>query len=97
MRKTDKKMDNAIRQALTEVCEHALEEIEGYQWITHQVNYDAFPDSLSIQCAFVSQSAIEALKQTQQDRVLKKAVTTQLATLNIKMKHSDKQITFIVA
>jgi len=96
MRKTDKKIDNAIRQALTDVCDFALEQIAGYQWITHQVNYDAFPDSLQITCAFISQSSIDELKQTQQDKVLKKAITEQLARLNIKLKQVDKQIILAV-
>jgi len=46
MRKTDKKRDNTLRLALTEVCDIALKDIAGFQWLTHCVNYSNFPQSL---------------------------------------------------
>jgi len=97
MRKSDKKIENQLRQSLTEVCDFALENIEGYQWITHKVNYDTFPDSLQIICAFMSQSDIDELKHSQQDRVLKENIEKQLAGINIKLKSAEKQITFCIA
>ena len=97
MRKTDKKIENQLRQSLTEVCHFALENIEGYQWITHKVNYDSFPNSLQIICAFMSQSDIDELKRSQQDRMLKENIEKQLAGINIKLKNADKQITYTVA
>ena len=39
MRKTDKKIDNNLRIVLTEVCEIALKEVTGFQWLTHLVDY----------------------------------------------------------
>ena len=97
MRKTDKKIDNKLRQSLTEVCDFALESIEGYQWITHKVNYENFPDSLQITCAFIAQSNIDELKHSQQDRVLRKTIEEQLTGIDIKLKNAEKQIIFIVA
>jgi len=52
MRKTDKKIDNQLRLVLTDVCETALKEIDGFQWLTHRVNYSNFPKSLQIICVF---------------------------------------------
>jgi hypothetical protein len=52
MRKTDKKMDNQLRIALTEICESALKEFVGFQWLTHLVNYADFPKSLKVICIF---------------------------------------------
>ena len=52
MRKTDKKMDNQLRHVLTEVCEVALKDINGFQWLTHVVNYSNFPKSLQVVCVF---------------------------------------------
>ena len=97
MRKTDKKIENQLRQSLTEVCDFALENIKGYQWISHKVNYDIFSDSLQIICAFTSQSDIDELKRSQQDRVLKKNIEAKLTSINIKLKNADKQITYTVA
>ena len=52
MRKTDKKIDKQLRQQLTQVCEQSLEEVHGFQWLTHLVNFERFPDSLQVVCVF---------------------------------------------
>ena len=52
MRKTDKKIDNSIVAVLTDVCESALKDFVGFQWLTHVVNYSAFPESLKVICVF---------------------------------------------
>lgn len=52
MRKTDKKIDNHLRLVLTQVCEIALKDIDGFQWLTHRVNYANFPRSLKVVCVF---------------------------------------------
>ena len=43
MTKTDKKRDKAIREALTKACEIALQRNDGFQWLTHEVDYKRFP------------------------------------------------------
>lgn len=52
MRKTDKKTDNALIDALTEVCVIAQKNYDGFSWITHFANYKNFPDSLSVVCIY---------------------------------------------
>lgn len=52
MRKTDKKMDNALIGALTQVCDSAQKNYDGFSWITHFANYRNFPDSLSVVCIY---------------------------------------------
>lgn len=43
MRKTDKKIENDIRNSLTEVCDELLELKMGFEWITHLVDFKRFP------------------------------------------------------
>ncbi|MBB1274154.1 Fis family transcriptional regulator [Psychromonas sp. SR45-3] len=97
MRKTDKKIDKNLRAALTEVCEIALDTVQGYQWITHSVKYDAFPASLQISCGFVSVQAIEQLQLAQQDILLKKLIVKHLMVVGINLKDVNKQVKFVVA
>ncbi|MBL1259049.1 MAG: Fis family transcriptional regulator [Thiotrichaceae bacterium] len=52
MRKTDKKIDNQLSLALTRVCDSALEQIDGFQWLTHMVDYSNCPKSLKVVCIF---------------------------------------------
>lgn len=96
MTKTDKKIENKLRVALTAVCDIALDRIDGYQWITHTVNYASFPSSLLVTCAFDSPQALDALKHSKQDSFLQKTIVEHLASANIELKTPSKQIKFIV-
>lgn len=51
MRKTDKHRERQIIDALNTVCERALERsLPGFTWLTHHVDYQRFPNSLSVFC-----------------------------------------------
>ena len=45
MRKSDKKIENQIRDVLTDVCEDTLKGYDGFLWVTHTVNFSSFPQS----------------------------------------------------
>lgn len=96
MRKTDKKIEKKLREALTEVCDWALDNIDGYQWITHSVDYDRFPASLQISCAFLSKEAIDTLMSAKQDKVLQKKISQVLASVDIKLQDVNKQVKWVV-
>lgn len=64
MRKTDRKIENAIITALTDVCEDALEQVPGFRWLTHTVNYNNFPDSLQVTCVFDDELSLETARQS---------------------------------
>lgn len=70
MRKSDKKIDNNIRKTLTNVCEIALEQVDGFKWLTHFVNYDNFPESLAIVCVFDTKSDLAKARVTKHDEFL---------------------------
>ena len=57
MKKSDKKLDQSIIKALTEVCHWAQDLDQGFEWLTHQVNYQHFPKSLKITCVFSTHEA----------------------------------------
>lgn len=93
MRKSDKKIDNNIRSALNQVCEQALIEVSGFVWLTHQVNYDKFPASLSIVCVFELNDDLIQAKSSAQDMLLTDLIMKKLSILKIKVK-PEKQISF---
>jgi hypothetical protein len=94
MRKTDKKTDNQIRLALTDVCEIALKEIEGFEWLTHTVNYDSFPKSLKVTCIFDTQDNLNSFTQSAQNQKLSLLVQSKFQGLNISFKDINKQIKY---
>lgn len=55
MRKSDKKIDNEIIRRLTEVCETMKSRLSGFVWLTHEVNYQRFPESLLVTLVFDDQ------------------------------------------
>lgn len=88
--KTEKKIDNNIRLALTAACDQFLEDIPGFQWLTHQANYTNFPASLMITCVFdTDESCDHADKQE-----IYKVIQGKLLKIGVKFKSPEKQITF---
>ena len=51
-KKHAKKIEREIVRALTEMCEQAKIEITGFQWVTHEVDYQRFPQSLRVLLVF---------------------------------------------
>ena len=90
MRKTDKKIENALRQSLTEACETALEKYEGFQWLTHFVNYSDFPASLSIVCVYDTNAHLAKTDKEGMRTLIKE----KLASIGIKMKDCRQQVRF---
>ncbi|RUO73651.1 hypothetical protein [Idiomarina seosinensis] len=52
MRKTDKKLEREIIRELTQLCEAAKFDHEGFIWLTHEVDYRQFPQSLKVTLVF---------------------------------------------
>jgi hypothetical protein len=55
MRKNDKKLEREIIRELTRVCEDAKFDHEGFIWLTHEVDYQRFPQSLKVTLVFNEQ------------------------------------------
>ena len=94
MRKTDKKTDNQLRVALTDVCEIALKEIEGFQWLTHTVNYDNFPKSLKVICVFDTKANVHTFMKSSKGQALNTLIQSKLEGLNIRFKNIDKHVSY---
>lgn len=52
MKKSDKKLEKLLVNSLTDVCENTMKAINGFEWLTHHVNYNKFPESLMVLCVF---------------------------------------------
>ncbi len=102
MRKTDKKIENQLRLVLTDVCEAALKKIDGFEWLTHLVEYSDFPNSLKVICIFDTNenlavylskraSSYEA-KSAEDD--LKLLIQIKLLGMGVSIKNIDRHVTF---
>lgn len=96
MRKSDKKIDNSIRQALTELCENHLKDLSGFCWITHTVNYQQFPKSLYITCVFDEQHSLTQFLQSEQHIQVEQRIYKALSQININTKAHKKLVIYTV-
>lgn len=92
--KTQKKLDNAIRIALTEVCEQALDEVAGFQWLTHRANYSDFPGSLIITCVFEDDTQLLLAESRGDDKQLRQTIQHKLLKIGVKFKSINRQVAF---
>lgn len=94
MRKTDKKIDNQLRISLTQVCDTALKEFSGFQWLTHIVNYDDFSQSLNIICVFDTNENLALFLSTKAQPSLTTLIQNTLKAVNIPIKNVNKHISY---
>jgi hypothetical protein len=94
MKKTDKKIDNAIIKGLHAACEIALDEVDGFKWITHLVRYNDFPRSLSIVCIFGTNSDLAGSHGAQSKEYLRKLVNDQLKATGVNIRDIGPRVRF---
>ncbi|PKH29986.1 Fis family transcriptional regulator [Shewanella sp. ALD9] len=94
MRKTDKKIDNKLREGLTVVCEHALDSYPGFAWITHVVDYTTFPKSLRIICIFDTETQLTQFNQSGHKALLLTLIQRTLAQYQIDLKNINQHVSF---
>jgi len=88
--KTEKKIDNNVRLALTSACETFLEDTPGFLWLSHQANYTNFPSSLLITCIFNTLTSLE----NADEKAIHKLIQAKLLKIGVKVKAPKQQIIF---
>ena len=94
MKKTDKKIDKQLCQALTKACETAKKEVQGFQWLTHLVNYNQFPDSLSVICIFATKVELDQARQESKNQLIVSLIKSELEQINIRLKDTNRHVSF---
>jgi hypothetical protein len=94
MRKTDNKIDNQLRLVLTDVCETALKEIDGFQWLTHLVNYSHFPKSLKVVCIFDTNENLSNFMSNGSRKDLESLIQLKLAGISVNVKNVSDHIAY---
>ncbi|MCF7499704.1 hypothetical protein [Pseudoalteromonas sp. L1] len=55
MTKTEKRLDKAIRTALTSACENLKDISDNFLWLTHTADLKRLPLSMKVSCYFAEQ------------------------------------------
>ncbi|MBC7004057.1 Fis family transcriptional regulator [Photobacterium sp. BZF1] len=94
MRKSDNKVENLIRDVLTDVCEDTLKGYDGFLWVTHTVKYSSFPQSLKIVCVFeTNQDRANFLVGEGQQHV-STAIQKAFNRVGVQLKNVGKKIIY---
>lgn len=94
MKKTDKKIENQIISVLTEACTIAIERYDGFQWLTHFVNYRDFPGSLTVLCMFEKNEHLSILSDTDDGELFRKLIQSKLASIGVDLRNTRRSIRF---
>lgn len=92
VRKTDKKIDNKIIQALTIACEEMLQTVEGFKWLTHTVDFKRVSNSLQVICVFDNELALQESVLDKSDHQIKDTICLQLKAIEITLDDVERQI-----
>ena len=94
MRKTDRKLENQLRLVLTDVCETALKEFAGFQWLTHLVNFAKFPETLKVVCVFDTNENLNNFMETKSNLEMSALIQTRFVAKGISLKKMANHITY---
>lgn len=94
MKKTDKKTEKLIVKTLTDACHVLTDSVEGFEWLTHFVDYDAFPESLEVVCIFDTEDSLSTALQEHQGSFIASVITDKLKSIEVPLTNSAKQISF---
>lgn len=87
-------MDNQLRLVLTDVCEAALKEIEGFQWLTHLVNYSNFPRSLKVVCVFDTNENLATFMSKNSGNALVSLIQKKLLEVDVPIKDMSRHVAY---
>lgn len=94
MRKSDKKIERDICQALIQACDFAQANIDGFSWLTHTVDYQNLAKSLRVVCIFDTAQQHTELLQSSNANVLQQFIKMQLQAIDIQPFSAEKQVCF---
>lgn len=94
MRKSDKKIENQIRNVLTDVCEDTLKGYDGFLWVTHTVNFSSFPQSLKIVCVFGTNQDRANFLVGEGKQYVSTTIKKAFNQVGVQLKNVDKQISY---
>lgn len=94
MKKSHKKMEKQIINALNDACNIALGKYRGFSWLTHFVNYDDFPKSLSIVCVFDTNGDLETMLTQDHGDAFQKLISERLEKVGVEIKDIRGHLSF---
>jgi len=71
-----------------------LQELAGFQWLTHTVDYSNFPQSLKVICVFDSKEHLQEYLQSEKKNLLYDLIEAEFKQLNIPLRNLSKHVIY---
>jgi hypothetical protein len=84
-RRSQRELDQALVAALTEACETAKSEVEGFTWVTHEADYHNFPASLQVVWVFETQRHLARALESGQGKRLYDLTASALESAGVSL------------
>lgn len=94
MKKTDRKRERDLVAALTRVCDEAHATTPGFEWITHFVDYESFPDSLRVVGVFGTDQQLRDFYAAKNEAYLSARIRAELKALGVSLDAKRRQLIF---
>jgi hypothetical protein len=78
-------IERTLAATLTDACEAGKAEIVGFQWLTHDVDYQRFPASLRVIWVFASQAEQDAAIAKGQERLMQQLTAAALQAAEVSL------------
>ena len=88
------KIERRLVKALTIACEKAKDEIPGFVWLTHTVNYEAFPASLKVVWVFDTKDSKDFALADGEARYMGELTAQALADAGVKVRNGSAHVFF---
>lgn len=88
------RIERRLVATLTEACETAKAEIPGFDWLTHEVDYAAFPQSLRVIWVFDTRSNKEQALAKGEDQRMRELTGTALKDAGVDLPSLDRCVRF---
>ena len=88
------RLDRCLIAALTDACETAKTEIPSFDWLTHTVDYNAFPQSLRVIWVFDSRASKEHALSTGADTRMRELTAAALNDADVRGAPMERCVHF---
>lgn len=87
-------IERRLIAALTKACETAKAEIEGFSWLTHDVDYARIPSSLMVVWGFDTDASRDEVLANGQDKRMLELTTLALSEANVHVNQVSANVHF---
>jgi len=87
-------IERELTRALTDACEAAKFEIEGFEWLTHQVDYSQFPSSLMVTWVFDTDANLNAAISSQAKERMQELTLKAFEDIGIVVASAASHVAF---